>query len=112
MPMYEVIGTQPVNGVQPGGIVELDPSEVDIRSLVEGGHIRPVRSRPKGAPAEDALAADREAAATPAKPTKAQGGPIPRAEGQHGDEVHMLPSSHELPAQSAANRPASDGGDR
>lgn len=35
----KVIGPRRVGGVEPGGTVDLDPSEVNIGALVEAGHI-------------------------------------------------------------------------
>lgn len=34
-----VVGSRRVDGVSPGGTVELDPSEVNVAALVEAGHI-------------------------------------------------------------------------
>lgn len=34
-----VVGSRRVDGVSPGGTVELDPSEVNVGGLVEAGHI-------------------------------------------------------------------------
>jgi hypothetical protein len=36
----EVIGPCPIDGVPPGGTVDLDPTVTNVGALVTGGHIR------------------------------------------------------------------------
>lgn len=41
---YEVVGSRPVAGVAPGGVVEFDES-VDVRALIKAGHVAEVEEK-------------------------------------------------------------------
>lgn len=45
-----VVGPRTVAGVAPGGVVELDPGQVNVSALVEAGHIKllAAKARPAG----------------------------------------------------------------
>lgn len=45
MERFKVIGVCEVGGVEPGGVVELDPEKVNIPALIAGGHVEPVAER-------------------------------------------------------------------
>jgi hypothetical protein len=47
MQEYKVIGQFEVAGKRPGETVRLDPTEVNIQALIDGGHIEPIRKTPK-----------------------------------------------------------------
>jgi hypothetical protein len=44
MDSYKVIGPCAVDGVEPGGTVELDPAVVNIAALVDAGHVEPAKA--------------------------------------------------------------------
>jgi hypothetical protein len=39
MDQYTVIGTLKIDGVAPGGVVELDPVATNIEALIAAGHV-------------------------------------------------------------------------
>lgn len=49
MGSYRVIGSSRVGGVEPGGLVDLDPDVVNIEALVAGGHIEPASAEQNAA---------------------------------------------------------------
>jgi hypothetical protein len=47
-PKYRVVGVCDIAGVAPGGVVALDPDEVNVDALVMAGHVEPVPATPTG----------------------------------------------------------------
>ena len=47
---YVVSGSRPINGVKPGGLVELDLTEGQEEDLLEAGHIAVPPAKPVEAP--------------------------------------------------------------
>lgn len=43
MPKFKVVGPLTVGGVQPGGVVDLDPRTVNVAALTAAGHIEPLK---------------------------------------------------------------------
>jgi hypothetical protein len=77
MAKYKVIGAHAVDGVEPGGTVDLDLPEANIQALIESGHIGTTKEAAAEAMAAAAEAAEaaanaaKNAAAAAAKATKA-----------------------------------------
>ncbi|MGW5578716.1 hypothetical protein [Micromonospora chokoriensis] len=46
MNTYKVIGICTVAGAKRGETVELDPEQINIQALIEGGHIEPIAVKP------------------------------------------------------------------
>lgn len=77
MAKYKVIGNYPVDGVEPGGTVDLDLPDENIQALIDAGHIGTTKEAAAVAKAEAAdakeaaAAAAKDAAAAAAKAAKA-----------------------------------------